>query len=137
MGDLNAPQEDEAAGEHAKTEGDDAHSKTIAAQISSILLEALPMELLSCRQSALLMDTCGLLDGVANGVITRGQSRIRDNLVEIYSLFDKDSVKIDQTVLRTAFLHALDRSAGAGITVEGFNLASRRQWRNREGRQLE
>lgn len=106
-------------------------SDRLAERLAKTLTELLPDRVLTNHQNALLLDTIGLLNGIAAGRLTVGQARIRNNLVEIYSQFDK---KIDDpsfSDVRLALMHALEQGAYSGITIEGHNLVDTGKWRGR------
>lgn len=70
---------------------------------------------LSQRHRTLIADSFGLLNGLSDGTVTKGQPRVRDNLLQVISeLPEGEAAKEICLTLRTV----VSRAASCGLTAE-------------------
>ncbi len=83
---------------------------------------------LTNKQKALLRDAAGLLAAIAEGTVISSQPRIRDDLVEVLSIFDdKFPQGVPNEVNVSALLAIIGSMAGVGYTASKHELAKPRR----------
>ena len=97
----------------------------LAVGFGSILTPGLPG-----RVDGLLFENIGILSGIANGKITSGCSRLRDNTFEILDFADRGEIELIGD--GTAFcIDMLNTAARNGLTIEGQQLGEQTKWEQR------
>jgi hypothetical protein len=88
-------------------------------------------KMLTPTQDALIADAFGLLNGIAYGIVTSGQPRIRDNLIQVVKLIPEGT---DPTTV-VKFMHfvrtTLSKASAGGLTAENQSFTPIQQNRSR------
>lgn len=94
--------------------------KEIAGQCAA-RLEELSSVSESLRAHALLSDTIGILEGIADGRLYSGQQRIRDNLFEFAELIDLEKAELVGE-LRIPLREVILTCSNYGFSVQGTQI---------------